>query len=129
MLDELIARRSKLFKRANIGEHIAGMSTVITCMGLGAVVASFPGSNQCSRNTFNNSLTVALSSTSVVLVSTKLSSKYDKQIDALYWQIEKARNTKSSCAGCIYSSGDALLPCAIHPAEQREDCPDKSFTN
>ncbi|MEM6752722.1 MAG: hypothetical protein AAF630_07120 [Cyanobacteria bacterium P01_C01_bin.38] len=34
---------------------------------------------------------------------------------------------KSSCLGCIYVSGDKLLPCAIHPKEQSEDCPDKTF--
>ncbi|MEM6753764.1 MAG: hypothetical protein AAF630_12405 [Cyanobacteria bacterium P01_C01_bin.38] len=34
---------------------------------------------------------------------------------------------KFSCLGCIYVSGDKLLPCAIHPKEQSEDCPDKTF--
>lgn len=105
------------------------MSTVITCMGNGAIVASFPSSNQCSRNTFHLSLAVALSSASVVLVSSKLSNKTHKQIAALYLQILEARNTKSSCVGCIYVSGDSLLPCVIHPVEQEENCPDKTFTN
>jgi hypothetical protein len=96
---------------------------------LGAVLGSNPITNRCARNIFYLSSIAAVSSASVTVASTILYNKTSNKVDALYWEIEKARNTKSSCAGCIYDSGDSLLPCAIHPIEQSEDCPDKTFIN
>lgn len=129
MLEELIQKRSKLFKRANILECIASISTITTLIGLGAVLGSFPHSNRCSKSVFNFSAFASLSSAAITLISTKLYNKADKELDAMFWEIEEVINTNSSCRGCIYSSGDKLLPCAIHPTEQSEDCPDKSLIN
>ena len=98
-------------------------------LGLGAVLGSFPHSNRCSKSVFHFSAFASLSSAAITLISTNLYNKADKELDALYWQIEEARNIKSSCHGCIYASRDKLLPCAIHPIEQNEDCPDKSLIN
>lgn len=129
MLDELIQKRSKLYKRTNTLECIASISTITTLIGLGAVLGSFPHSNRCSKSVFHFSAFAFLSSAAITLISTNLYSKADKELDALYWQIEEARNIKSSCHGCIGASRDKLLPCAIHPKEQSEDCPDKSLIN
>jgi len=129
MLEELIQKRSKLYKRTNILERIASISTIITLIGLGAVLGSFPHINRWSKCVFHFSAFASLSSAAITLISTNLYNKADKELDALYWQIEEARNIKSSCHGCIYASRDKLLPCAIHPIEQNEDCPDKTFIN
>ncbi|MGB6297247.1 MAG: hypothetical protein WBF90_13845 [Rivularia sp. (in: cyanobacteria)] len=93
------------------------------------MLGSFPHNNRCSKNVFYLSSIVALSSALATLVSTALYNKTDKQLDVMYWQIEEARNTKPTCSGCIFSSGDNLLPCAIHPTQQEEDCPDKTLIN
>ena len=42
MLEELIQKRSKLFKLSNYLESIAAISTVTTLIGLGAVLGSNP---------------------------------------------------------------------------------------
>lgn len=129
MLDELIDRRSKLSKLSNLLEHIAAVSTVTTLIGLGAVIGSNPITNRCARNIFYLSSIAAVSSSSVTVLSSVLYDKTSNKVDALYWQIEEVRNIKSSCHDCIYASRDKLLPCAIHPLVQNEDCPDKTFIN
>lgn len=129
MLEELIQKRSKLFKLSNYLESIAAISTVTTLIGLGAVLGSNPITNRCARNIFYLSSIAAVSSASVTVLSSVLYDKTSNKVDALYWQIEEVRNIKSSCHGCIYASRDKLLPCAIHPLEQNEDCPDKTFIN
>ncbi len=129
MLDELIQKRSKLCKRTNILERIASIGTITTLIGLGAVLGSFPHSNRCSKSVFHFSAFASLSSAAITLISTNLYNKADKELDAMFWEIEEVVNTNYSCSCCIYSSGDKLLPCAIHSKEQSEDCPDKSLIN
>ncbi|MGB6297602.1 MAG: hypothetical protein WBF90_15660 [Rivularia sp. (in: cyanobacteria)] len=129
MLDELIQKRSRLFKISNLLENIAAVSTVTTLIGLGAVLGSNPITNRCARNIFYLSSFAAVSSASVTVLSSVLYDKASNKVDALYWEIEEAKNVKPSCQGCIYASSERLLPCAIHPKEQSEDCPDKSLIN
>lgn len=124
MLDELRNKRSKLLRKSNILEHIAGISTVLTLMSLGAVLGSL-SNTYCAKKVFRVSASAFGLSASSLLISSGLHKKTEDELDINFYLIATAVNTKPSCNGCIYASGDSLLPCAIHPIEQKEDCADK----
>lgn len=48
-----------------------------------------------------------------------------KKLHENWKEICDARKPKSICDGCVYKSNSEALPCAVHPIEQPNDCPDK----
>lgn len=124
MLEQLEERRAKLYNRAGLLENIAGFSLVFSLIMIGAIFGSFPNKN-CDNKMLRFSLfSFGLSAISLA-ISSKLYEKNEKELDANFWERYKITNTPTQCWGCIYSSGNKLLPCAIHPMVQSEDCADK----
>lgn len=50
MLDELHNKRLKLLRKSNRLEHIAGISTVLTLISLGAVLGSLSADLLCKKS-------------------------------------------------------------------------------
>lgn len=128
MLKQLEEKRTKLTNRAGLLENIAGYSLVFSLIMIGSIVGSLPNRN-CGNKMLRFSLFSFGFSAISLAISSKLYEKNDKELDANFWERYKITITPTQCWGCIYSSGDKNLLCAIHPIVQSEDCPDKTFTN
>ena len=124
MLKQLEDKQIKLCNRSSWLEKTAGISMVFGLITVGAIIGSFPNSN-CGRKYLKLSSSLFGLSVISLLISSRLYYKTEDEIESNIKSIEQVKNTKPACWGCIYSSSDKLLPCAIHPMEQREGCTDK----
>ncbi|MGB3654067.1 MAG: hypothetical protein WBA41_23050 [Rivularia sp. (in: cyanobacteria)] len=84
---------------------------------------------RCARNIFYLSSIAAVSSVSVTVASTILYNKTSNKVDALYWEIEELEISNLAATVVSTFRGITYYKSAIHPKEQSEDCPDKTFIN
>ena len=124
MIDELQVERNKLNQRYDLLEHIGGLSAVVTLIALGAMLGSIPNSD---KKYLKISTAIFGSAGISVVTAYRWCMRIENQLEINLHNIDKARSAKPNCYGCIYLTGNNLLPCAVHPTLQQSDCPDKTM--
>lgn len=124
MIDELQVQRKKLNQKYTLLEHIGGVSVVITLIALGAMLGSIPNSDK----KYLKISTAIFGSAGILLVTAyRWCMRIENQLEVNSRDIDKARSAFPNCYGCIYLTGNDLLPCTVHPTTQINDCPDKTM--
>ena len=123
MIDELQAQRKKLNRKYTLLEHIGGISAIVTLIALGAMLGSLPNSDK----KYLKISTAIFGSAGISFVTAyRWCMRIENQLEINRSNIDKARSTKPNWYVCIYSTGDNLLPCTVHPKEQPTNCADKT---
>lgn len=123
MLDELQVERNKLNQRYDLLEHMGGISVVVTLIALGAMLGSIPNND---KKYLKISTAIFGGAAISVVTAFRWCMRIENQLKVNSRNIDKARSAKN-CYGCIYLTGNNLLPCAVHPTVQQSDCPDKTM--
>ena len=121
-MNDLQLQRNKLNRRYDLLEHIGGISAVITLMALGAMLGSIPNSD---KKYLKISTAVFVLSETWLITSWRCCTRIENQLEINSNNIDKARSPKPDCYGCIYLTGNNLLPCTVHPTTQPINCADK----
>ncbi|GEM_PF-5526910 len=125
MLKKLQGEREKLFETRCLFENLVSISFVVLLTSFGMMIAYFSNSD---KKYLKLSSLIFASSGLMIVVSSSKCRRLDKQLDAYSVKINKVLHRKPGCHNCIYATEHELLPCAVHPIEQPDNCPDsKSY--
>lgn len=122
MIEELQRERENLYKKDSWFEALGQLSAIVMLIALGAMLGSLPNSDKKYLK-FNTTI-FGLCGVSL-LISYRCYVGIENQLEINSHNLDKARSTKPNCYGCIYSSGNDLLPCTVHPTTQPINCADK----
>lgn len=124
MLKQLKDKRERLWKKSAFLEQFAGISGIFTLLTIGSTIGTIPNSKYNAEYFKISSIASVWSVASLVAFSRAHKATED-EIELNMKLIEQTANSNPACWGCIYSSSDKRLPCAIHPGLKPDGCSDK----